>query len=146
MSITIRDEELKPLLRVITSTSEPEPHLRYRLRQRIEARLHELDPGYSGPLGPAWVVWVADPLNDAIAGQVELWSDWSVHEEFSYLDDADGARAQAAAHQAARILRTIYHCSFFAVTPAEREPLPLRMAPPSVDEDFKDFSASWLGL
>lgn len=123
MPIEIHDKEIRPLLQIILADSKPEPHLRYRLRQRIEARLYEMDPSYTGPLGPTWTVWLSEPGLCAAIGGIKAWTDWNVDTEFSFPEDPDGAKAKAAAHAHARRQRSVYRCSLFAVTPATREPL-----------------------
>lgn len=107
-------------------------HLCYRLGQRVEARLHEIGnpaPSHCGPLGPVWCVWITEPLGDAFSGELQAWAEWSIHEEFSFLNDADGTKAKAAAHKAARTLRATYPCTYVAVTPATRWPRPLKLDP-----------------
>lgn len=135
MSITILDKDLPMLLRLLhLGASQPEnvrdpgmAYLCYRLGQRVDARLHAIgNPAHCGPLGPVWCVWITEP---AVDPSLPIWTEWSIHEEFSFLNDADGTKAKAAAHKAARALRTTYHCSYVAVTPATRWPRPLKSFP-----------------
>lgn len=137
MSITVLDKELPTLLRLLhLGASQPEnirdpgmAHLCYRLGQRVEARLHAIGnpaPSHCGPLGPSWCVWITEP---AVDPSLPVWTEWSIHEEFSLLNDPDGATARAAAHAWARALRATYPCSYVAVTPAGRWPRPLKLDP-----------------
>jgi hypothetical protein len=125
--IAIRDEELQGLLAILDSDSKAdEPLLRYRLSQRIRHRLHELGRDPDACSSPAWYVWIAEPLAPRRSGQIPVYTDWNCEAEFQ-LPDPTGRRAAQAAHAAARALRINAPDCFVAVTPADREPLPLNL-------------------
>lgn len=69
--------------------------------------------------GPSYQVWIAEP---------DSW-DWLPDARFTCRDDPTGAGGRRSAHIYARYLRSVYHCAYVAVRPAQCKPLPVRPCP-----------------
>lgn len=76
-------------------------------------------------------VWITEPSpDDNPATGAPYWGAWIFDARYSCKEEwpgDDGARrcASQRAHQYARFLRNTYPCSYVAVTPAGRQPLPI---------------------
>ena len=93
--------------------------------------------------GPTYCVYISN-YDD----KLDQWGAWILDQTFTCDDDDDGRKARRNAHEYARYLRKTFHCSYAAVRPADamaphRRPLSVQAL---ADYDFKDFSASQLGL
>jgi hypothetical protein len=51
---------------------------------------------------------------------------WFYYQSFTCDDDPDGKGARRSAHAYARTLRNIFSCSFVAVRPSGKAPLPIK--------------------